>query len=51
MSGPLRTAWELTKVWPRSPLRGLLVVMEDAGHGGAELPALAAEALADLAAN
>ena len=47
VSGPLRTAWELTKVWPGARL----VVMEDAGHGGTDLPALAAEALTELAAN
>ncbi len=46
VSGPLRTAWELTKVWPGAEL----IVMEDGGHGGAELPQLCADALVRLAA-
>ncbi|MEM9562150.1 MAG: prolyl aminopeptidase [Actinomycetota bacterium] len=47
VSGPLRTPWELAKVWPGAEL----TVMEDGGHGGAELPKLCADALVRLAAS
>ena len=40
----MRTAWELSKRWPGSRLH----VMEGAGHGGDQLPGLAAEALTQM---
>ena len=45
ISSPLAVAWRLHREWPGSTL----TVMEDAGHGGADLPDLARSALRDLA--
>lgn len=47
VSGPLRTAWDLAKVWPGAELQ----IMEDAGHGGEDLPNLCSAALVSLAAS
>jgi proline iminopeptidase len=45
VSGPLETPWLLGKRWTTSRL----VIMDDAGHGGADLPGLVVDALNDLA--
>lgn len=45
VSSPLSIAWALHKVWPASTL----TVMEDAGHGGADLPDLVRSALREFA--
>jgi proline iminopeptidase len=44
VSGPLDTAWELHKAWPASRL----VVLEDAGHGGATMTSAVVDALGEL---
>ncbi len=44
VSGPLETAWRLSQTWSTSRLH----VMEDAGHGGADLPGLIIDALEQL---
>lgn len=41
VSGPLETPWRLSQNWPTSELH----IMEDAGHGGADLPDLVRDAL------
>lgn len=41
VSGPLETPWRLSQNWPTSELH----IMEDAGHGGADLPDLVLDAL------
>jgi proline iminopeptidase len=46
VSGPLDTAWDLHRAWPASRL----VVVGDAGHGGASMNAAMADALDGLAA-
>ncbi|MEI2616909.1 MAG: prolyl aminopeptidase [Thermomicrobiales bacterium] len=45
ISSPLQTAWELSKRWTTSQL----TVMQDAGHGGEDLPGLVVDALNELA--
>lgn len=46
VSGPLETAWRLARRWTTSRLH----IMDDAGHGGEELPTLVVAALNELAA-
>lgn len=41
VSGPLDTAWDLHRVWPASRL----VVLDEAGHGGADMSIALVEAL------
>jgi proline iminopeptidase len=45
ISSPLSVPWQLHRLWPGSTL----TVMEDAGHGGENLPDLVRSALNDLA--
>lgn len=46
VSGPLVTAWRLSKVWPTSRL----IILDDAGHGGGEdVAALIADTLTEFA--
>jgi proline iminopeptidase len=44
VSGPLDTAWDLHRAWPASRL----VVLDDAGHGGASMATAVVEAFDDL---
>ncbi len=41
VSGPLDTAWDLHQAWPSSRL----IVLDDSGHGGADMNTLLVEAL------
>jgi proline iminopeptidase len=41
VSGPLDTAWDLHRAWPASRL----VVLDDAGHGGADMTQAVVDAL------
>lgn len=45
VSSPLQTVWELSKRWTTSQL----TVMQEAGHGGVDLPGLIVDALSELA--